>query len=129
MALLNREDSVLSPHFGKAKWILVVDPERGPAQFVQNRGLNGRSVVEELVREECTDVITSEIGAGAVGHLEGAGVRGWLGAAGVPAPRLIEMLQAGELPRLCAATHPGEGGGCGQRHGEGQAGGCSAGHA
>jgi predicted Fe-Mo cluster-binding NifX family protein len=123
MTLLNREDSSLSPHFGKAKWILVLDTEQGTSHFIQNTGLNGRSVVAELMREACTDVIASEIGAGAVGHLESAHIRGWLGAADIPAPRLVEMLQAGELPRLLASTHVSDGGCCQHRQGEGHAGG------
>ena len=130
MTLLNREDSTLSPHFGNAKWILVRNPEEGTSQFVQNTGLNGRSVVEMLVSEGCTDVITSEIGAGAVGHLQGAGVRGWLGAVGIPAPRLIEMLEAGELSRILATTHTEGEGCCQHRHGDGHAGGgCCGNHA
>lgn len=120
LTLLNRKDSVLSPHFGKAKWIEICEPETGSTRFLEKTGLNGRSVVEQLVREECTDVIVGEIGEGALGHLEGANIRAWLGAAGVPASRLIEMLSAGELQRISGATHAGEGCCChasaGERH-------------
>jgi predicted Fe-Mo cluster-binding NifX family protein len=138
MALLNREDSALSPHFGKAKWIMIRDTEQGPSHFVQNHGLNGRTVVEALLREGCTDVICSEIGQGAVENLQRAQIHGWLAPAGVPAPRLIELLLAGSLQPVSATkqhregcgqhshgeAHP-DGGCCRQhRHGNGHSGGC-----
>jgi predicted Fe-Mo cluster-binding NifX family protein len=118
MTLLDRENSTLSPHFGKAKWILVRDTEPGPFHFVQNRGMNGKSVVEQLLREGCTDVITREIGAGAVQHLEQAHVHGWLAPACVPAPRLVEMFLAGELPPVSATKQHGEGDCCHAEHAE-----------
>ena len=122
MTLLNREDSSLSPHFGKAKWILVRDTEQGSAKFIQNHGLNGRTVVEALLREGCTDVICSEIGQGAVENLKRAQIHGWLAPAGISAPRLIEMLAAGSLPPVSATKQRGEG--CGQHsHGEEHSGG------
>lgn len=95
MTLLSREESNLSPHFGKAKWILVHDTEQATSRFVQNKGLNGISVVQHLMNEGCGDVICSEIGEGAVKHLHEANIRGWLGPADVPAPRLLQMLAEG----------------------------------
>ena len=143
MTLLNREDSALSPHFGKAKWILIRDTEQGTSHFVQNRGLNGKSVVEQLLREGCSDVITSEIGQGAIGNLQRANIRGWLGPADVPAPRIVEMLTGGSLQPAHATEahenhsgchgahgekHAGGGCGCQHRHGGGFAGrGCCGG--
>lgn len=138
MTLLNREESSLSPHFGKAKWILVRDTEQGSSHFVQNHGLNGKSVVEQLLREGCTDVICSEIGAGAVENLKRAQIHGWLAPTDIPAPRLVEMLAAGSLQPVSATKQHGEGCGqhshgeahpdggcCGQhRHGNGHSGGC-----
>lgn len=128
MTLLNREDSSLSPHFGKAKWILVRDTEQGATEFIQNHGLNGKTVVEALLREGCTDVICSEIGQGAVENLKRAQIHGWLAPAGIPAPRLIEMLAAGSLQPVSATKQNGEG--CGQHsHGvEHSGGGCGCQH-
>ena len=103
MTLLNREDSSLSPHFGKAKWILVRDTEQGSAKFIQNHGLNGRTVVEALLREGCTDVICSEIGQGAVENLRRAQIHGWLAPAGIPVPRLFsEKLHPIQCKNLAA---------------------------
>lgn len=134
MTLLNREDSSLSPHFGKAKWIMIRDLEHGPSRFLQNHGLNGKSVVEQLQAEHCTDVICSEIGMGAVENLQRAQIRGWLAPAGVAAPLLVEMLVAGSLQPVSAthqhrqdsgrhssgAEHSGGGCCCGHRHGNEQ---------
>jgi predicted Fe-Mo cluster-binding NifX family protein len=128
MTLLNREDSRLSPHFGKAKWILVRDTEHGPSKFIQNHGLNGKTVVEALLREGCTDVICSEIGQGAVENLQRAQIHGWLAPVNIPAPRLIEMLAAGSLQPVSATKQHGEG--CGEHaHGEKHSDGdCGCGH-
>lgn len=109
MTLLSREESNLSPHFGKAKWILVHDTEQATSRFVQNKGLNGMSVVQHLMNEGCGDVICSEIGEGAVKHLHEANIRGWLGPADVPAPRLLQMLAEGTLRPVHATKEIGTG--------------------
>jgi predicted Fe-Mo cluster-binding NifX family protein len=103
-ALLNRPDSVLSPHFGKAKWIMIRD-DAGNAQFEQNTELNGRAVVEILRRAGCTDVISTELGEGAFRHLQQAGIRAWAGPADVAAPILADMLRRGQLQPLNAKSH------------------------
>jgi len=109
MTLLSREESNLSPHFGKAKWILVHDTEQATSRFVQNKGINGMSVVQHLMNEGCGDVICSEIGEGAVRHLYEANIRGWLGPADVPAPRLLQMLAEGTLQPVHATKVSGTG--------------------
>ena len=105
--LLKREDSALSPHFGKAKWIMVLDRETGQVTFEQNTALNGRAVVEVVVRHGCTEAVFTNIGAGALRHLEQARIRGWIAPAGVSAPQLLERLDRGELSR--AQAHPQDG--------------------
>ena len=94
--LLNRENSVLSPHFGKAKWILIRD-ENGQVTFEQNTMLNGRAVVDIVLRHGCSDAVFTQIGPGALHHLQQAGIRGWIGPAGTPVPELVERLSRGEL--------------------------------
>ncbi len=116
MTLLNRDDSNLSPHFGKAKWMMIRDTEQGSSKFIQNHGLNGKTVVEALLREGCTDVICSEIGEGAVENLKRAQIHGWLAPANIPAPRLVEMLAAGSLQPVSATKQHGEGCGCHDSH-------------
>lgn len=95
--LLKRDDSALSPHFGKAKWILIVDRETGHAAFEQNTELNGRAVVEIMARHGCSDAIFTQIGSGALQHLHLAGIRGWIGPADQPVPELLKRLDCGEL--------------------------------
>lgn len=51
------------------------------------------------------------IGAGALGHLDSAGINGWYGPTGVPASELIDRLDRGELPRAEEANEPGRRGG------------------
>lgn len=100
--LLNREDSALSPHFGMAKWILVRDDDTGQVTFEQNTALNGRAVVDIMVRDGCTDAVFTHIGPGAFSHLEQVGIRGWIGPADTPVSQLLERLSSGELARARA---------------------------
>lgn len=142
--LLNREDSALSPHFGMAKWILIRDDDDGQITFEQNTALNGRAVVDIMVRHGCTDAVFTHIGPGAFSHLEQADIRGWSGPADTPVPQLLERLSRGELARAQApepiptpatsggttrgygpgfrARGRGRGHGCGQQHRHGGSG-------
>lgn len=95
--LLNREDSALSPHFGMAKWVLIRDDDHGRITFEQNTALNGRAVVDIMVRHGCSDAVFNHIGPGAFRHLEQAGIRGWIGPADLAVPQLLERLSHGEL--------------------------------
>ena len=107
--LLNRETSPLSPHFGKAKWVMISDPETGATEFEQNHGLNGRAIVDILVRHQCSDAIFAEIGPGALSHLQQARINAWFAPQNVPAPEVIQRLRRGELTRALAPS-PGHGG-------------------
>ena len=116
MTLLKRQDSKLSPHFGKAKWVMIADQEGGVPTFVQNTALNGRGVVDVLAANGCTDVVFSGIGAGALRHLQAAKIRGWIASGDVPVPDLRERFGRGELARVHAPTEGQEGHGCGHQH-------------
>ena len=104
MTLLDREDSQLSMHFGKAKWIMIRD-HAGSVTFEQNAGLNGRAVVETLRKHECSDVVFSEIGPGAFRHLQEAGIRGWIAPENGRVPDLINRMKRGDLPLAKEPTH------------------------
>ncbi len=123
MTLLNRGNSALSPHFGKAKWIGILD-DGGDIEFEQNTALNGRAVVEIIARHGCKDAVFTEIGPGAYMHLAQAGIRGWIGPAGVPVTEIAGRLRRGELspaqPESCG-NHEG-----GSAHAHG--GSCCCGH-
>ena len=125
--LLNRETSPLSPHFGKAKWVMISDPETGATEFEQNHGLNGRAIVDILLRHQCTDAIFAEIGPGALAHLQQAQIKAWFAPQNVPALEVIQKFRRGELSRAVAPS-PGHGGhhgssmdahGCGGSSGSG----------
>lgn len=128
MTLLNRADSPLSMHFGKAKWVMVHDTEEKSSRFVQNHGLNGRSVVQLLLQEGCSEVICSEIGDGAVRNLENAGIRGWLAPAETPAPRALQMHAEGALQPIHSTKTSGEHRGCGHHDAEAVGAGCGCQH-
>jgi predicted Fe-Mo cluster-binding NifX family protein len=128
--LLNREDSVLSPHFGMAKWVMILDDDSGAVTFERNTGLSGRAVVDILARAGCRDAVFSEIGNGALRHLEDAGIRGWLASVDVPVSQLRERLSRGELASAEGHTHGSGGDGhhecCGAGHGGRER--CGTGH-
>lgn len=118
--LLNRDDSVLSPHFGMAKWVMIHDSNSGETSFEQNTDLNGRAVVDILARAGCSDTVFKQIGLGALRKLQRAGIRGWLAPESVPVPQLLERLSRGELSPAEGHAHDAE------RTGRT---GCDAGHA
>jgi predicted Fe-Mo cluster-binding NifX family protein len=95
--LLDRKDSVLSPHFGMAKWVMIRDDDTGEVTFEQNTGLYGRAVVDILQRHGCSDAVFAEIGPGALRHLQEAGIRGWLAPTDVPVPELLDRFSRGDL--------------------------------
>jgi len=127
--LLDRHDSVLSPHFGKAKWVLICDDDTGKVTFEQNTNLSGGAVVNILQRHGCTEAIFTEIGPGAFRHLQEAGIRGWVAPANVPITELLEKLTRRELPAAiepashraggCRIEHTGTGGGATEALGKG----------
>ncbi|MBZ5627622.1 MAG: NifB/NifX family molybdenum-iron cluster-binding protein [Acidobacteriia bacterium] len=117
--LLNREDSVLSPHFGMAKWVMIRDDDAGETRFEQNTGLSGRAVVDILARAGCSDAVFTEIGHGAFRHLQEAGIRAWLAPANLPVPQLLERLSRGELSPAKGPTQTSSGTGRSERSGAG----------
>jgi len=106
--LLKKSDSTLSPHFGKAKWLMFLDTCSGSENLVRNTGLSARFVIETLVLEHCEDVVFSHIGPGALKELRKKKINGWYGPMDIPVPRLMEMLFRGQL-RLARKPHPATG--------------------
>ncbi len=113
MTLLNRANTSLSPHFGKAKWVMIRDRETGAAQFVQNTGLNGQAVVAILASNGCSDAVFTEIGPGALAHLQAANIRGWFAPANLPVAEIAEMFARGTLKPATAPSEGHGGHGCG----------------
>ena len=115
MMSADRANEEMSPHFGKAEWIMVADTESGVHAFVKNEVSSGKGAVEIVIRQGCTDVILADIGDGALGHLQAAHIRAWA----VPAPvagnealRMFSERQLPPMPAARAATRHGERHGC-----------------
>lgn len=104
-------DAPAAEHFGKAKWLLVVEPP-DRFEFVRNTGLDGRWVAEALAARGCTDVVARHMGPGAHAHVLAAGMRAWQADETVTGRHVAERLAAGALSPLV----PGHGMG-GHAHG------------
>ncbi len=116
----DRLDAPLSEHFGKCKWLGVLEPG-APPRFLRNEGLNGRWVAEALACVGVTDVVVGHLGGGAFRHLAEAGLRVWAASpAGATAAELAERHAAGALAPMAAPPPPDQGGaghgGCGCVH-------------
>lgn len=98
-------DAALADHFRTAKWLVVVEPP-DRCEFVRKRGLDGRSVAEELAALGCTDVVVRNIGQGAYARLTASGVKVWQSDADERVtPRIVaERLASGAFRPLA----PGE---------------------
>ena len=115
MMSMDRADAPMSTHFGKAEWIMVAETENRTLSFVKNEGLNGKSAVEIVICQGCTDVIVTDIGDGALGHLQAAQIRVWAAPAPVAGDEELRMFREGQLPPVPTArtaTRDGEGHGC-----------------
>ena len=96
-------DGAMSLHFGKAEWVMVVDPASRTAEFARNEGLNGRNAVDLLIRQGCTDVILADIGDGALARLQAANIRAWAAPGRITGSQALHQFAAGEIPRVPAA--------------------------
>jgi predicted Fe-Mo cluster-binding NifX family protein len=106
MTVLRDDDaSELSPHFGLAKWVLVMDEETGTLQRFRNVGLTGEAVVRLMVEHGCSEAIFTSIGDQALLHLRDAGIVGWYGPSGEPAAALAKRLRENVLRRAEQASH------------------------
>lgn len=115
MTAENRAEGQMSSHFGKAEWIMVADTDNPDLTFQKNEALNGRSAVEIVIRQGCTDVILTAIGDGALGHLQAANIRAWAAPGPVAGAEALRIFREGQLPPVpaaSAATKHGEGHGC-----------------
>jgi predicted Fe-Mo cluster-binding NifX family protein len=108
-------DAQMSSHFGKAEWIMIADTDNPVPTFVKNGALNGKSAVEIVIRQGCTDVILTDIGDGALGHLQAAHIRAWAAPRPAAGDEALQMFREGQLPPVPparAATRQGGGHGC-----------------
>ncbi len=109
MMKADRADEQMSSNFGKTEWIMVADTESRSFRFFKNEGKSGKSVVETLISQVCTDVIFTEIGRGAFEHLKTSGIHSWLAPAQINGQQALQMF---EHMRLRTANSPAEKHGC-----------------
>ena len=110
MMSADRADEAMSSHFGKAEWILVADTECEVHKFVKNEALSGKGAVEMVILQGCTDAIVSDLGDGALGHLQAAHIRVWSAPRPVVGSEALRMFREGQLPPVPparAATRQG----------------------
>ncbi len=115
MMSADRVDSRISSHFGKAEWVMIADAENRVPEFVKNEGLNGKSAVEIVIHQGCTDVILADIGDGALGQLQAAHIRAWAVPEPIAGGEALQMFREGQLrlaPPARAATRQGGSHGC-----------------
>lgn len=93
----NRPGSRLSPRFGTAEWVMILDSATQSSTFVRNNGQNGRAVLDILVRKHCEDVVFAEIGPGAFYKLKTARIGGWRADGTKSVFELVEKFFRGEL--------------------------------
>jgi predicted Fe-Mo cluster-binding NifX family protein len=91
-------DEKMSSHFGKAEWIMVADTESPTLEFVKNDALNGKGAVVIAIRKGCSDMILTDIGDGALGHLQTAHIRAWAAPEPVVGSEALRMFREGQLP-------------------------------
>jgi predicted Fe-Mo cluster-binding NifX family protein len=103
--LHDSEDSPLSDHFGKAKWLGIYEPSTGEMRFVRNTGLNGRFVADAFDEAGCSHVVFTNIGEGALGHLGSYEILAVWGPAGIPAKSLVQDVESGRLPAGKGTPH------------------------
>ena len=105
-------DEAISSHFGKAEWLMITDTGNPTPVFVKNEMLSGKSAVEIAHREGCSDLIFTEIGNGAFGHLKAAGIRGWVAPEHITGSHALNMFDKSILQPASTSTKQGGGAGC-----------------
>lgn len=111
----------ISSHFGKAEWIMIADTESASHRFVKNDTMNGRGAAGTVIGEGCSDVLVVDIGGGALGHLQSAGIRAWIVPGPMAGVEALRRFKAGELaavPSVPVEAKHGNGHGCCCGHGD-----------
>jgi predicted Fe-Mo cluster-binding NifX family protein len=103
MMSADRADAQMSSHFGKAEWIMVTNTDNPVPAFIKNVGQKGKSAVEIVLSQGCTDVILADIGDGALGHLQAAHIRAWAVPTLVAGDKALDMFRNGQLPAVPSA--------------------------
>ena len=96
----DRPDARLSPFFGLAPWVMVVEPQAAAHVWLRNMGGNVAHVVE-LIREQAPALaICGHIPADAALLLVEAGIELRIGPCSVPATSLIPLAATLPTPNI-----------------------------
>jgi predicted Fe-Mo cluster-binding NifX family protein len=108
----NHVKAQMSSHFGKAEWVMAADTESHTLAFLKNDVANGKSVVDLVASQGCTDAIFNGIGNGALAHLKATNVRGWVAPPNISGQQALEMLEHLRLQPAASASEGHSGKGC-----------------
>jgi predicted Fe-Mo cluster-binding NifX family protein len=108
----NSVDAEMSSHFGKTEWVMATDTESKDLVFLKNEGMNGKSVIELLASQKCSDAIFTEIGEGALGHLKAANIRGWVASQALSGLQALAMFENRQLQPASSPAGEHSGHGC-----------------
>jgi predicted Fe-Mo cluster-binding NifX family protein len=108
----DRADGTMSSHFGKAEWVMIADTENSIQEFEKNDSQTCTSAVEIALRHGCKNLIFTEIGHGAIGHLTAAGIRGWVAPKLITGEQALQMFTQSQLQAVNEITEHGAGHGC-----------------
>ncbi|WP_051524436.1 NifB/NifX family molybdenum-iron cluster-binding protein [Sulfurihydrogenibium subterraneum] len=93
-----KEEYLLSPAFGKAKFFLIYDTETQEVKIVENEHLSGRDVVNILSKEKVNVVITNHLGGGAYRHIIDCGIKAiYTESKNAPYKEVINQFLEGKL--------------------------------
>lgn len=90
-------DAPLSPFFGLAPWVMVLEPEPGEPRWLRNTGGSADFVIELIRVQAPALVICGHVPDVAALHLIEAGIELRIGPCSVPAKNLIPI--AASLPQ------------------------------
>ena len=108
----NHVKAQMSSHFGKAEWVMAADTESHTLAFLKNEVANGKSVVDLVASQGCTDAIFNGIGNGALAHLKATNVRGWVAPPNISGQQALEMFEHLRLQPAASASEGHSGKGC-----------------
>lgn len=97
-----RPDSPLSPFFGKARYVLIVDSGETPISFTQNRAWTQDWVCRTIAKADVERVICGFIDSDSLQLLQEASIDVRVGPCSIPAIHLLQEFT--DLPR---AEKPG----------------------
>jgi predicted Fe-Mo cluster-binding NifX family protein len=108
----NHVKAPMSSHFGKAEWVMAADTESHTFVFLRNEAANGKSVVDLVASQGCTDAIFDGIGDGALARLRATNVRGWVAPPNISGQQALEMFEHLRLQPAVSASEGHSGKGC-----------------